>query len=325
MDLSVEYLGHKLKNPIIVGSCGLTSSVSRLKSLENAGASAVVIKSLFEEQIDQENWQEQSKNSTNFPDVVNYIRTYSNEKSFDKYLNLIKSAKKEISIPVFASINCHSAGNWINYAKKIEEAGADGIELNISLLPNDFEASGADNEKCYFEIPRKVKKAVSIPISLKMSNYSAGLARLVNELSWTKNIDSFVLFNRYYRPDIDIDSLELKSSNIFSNEGDLAESLRWVLLLSKRVRTDIIGNTGIHSGVDVIKQILAGAKAVQVVSALYINGEDYIGEMLDEIETWMTRKNYSSLDDFRGILHEKEELKRGFERIQFMKYYGSIE
>ena len=152
MDLSIEYLGHKLKNPIIVGSCGLTTSISKLKTLENAGAAAIVLKSLFEEQIDQENWQEHSKNSHDYPDVVDYISTYSNEKSFEKYLELIKSAKENISIPVFASINCHSAGNWIDYAKKMEEAGADAIELNVSLLPNDFDVSGTDNEKLYFEI-----------------------------------------------------------------------------------------------------------------------------------------------------------------------------
>ncbi|MCK5781453.1 MAG: dihydroorotate dehydrogenase-like protein [Flavobacteriales bacterium] len=325
MDLSVEYLGHKLKNPIIVGSCGLTSSVSKLKSLEKAGAAAVVLKSLFEEQIDQEYWQEQSKNTFDFPDVANYINAYSNDKSFEKYLDLIKSAKENISIPVFASINCHSAGNWIDYAKKMEEAGADAIELNVSLLPNDFDATSADNEKFYFEITKKVKKAVSIPVALKMSSYSAGLAKLIKELSWTKNVDSFVLFNRYFRPDIDLDTLELKSGGLLSNSGDLAESLRWVLLLSKTVKTDIIGNTGIHTGKDVVKQILAGAKAVQVVSAIYINGEEHITGMLKEIEDWMESKKFNSLDDFRGTLHKKEELKKGFERIQFMKYYGSIE
>lgn len=325
MDLSIEYLGHKLKNPIIVGSCGLTTSISKLKTLENAGAAAIVLKSLFEEQIDQENWQEHSKNSHDYPDVVDYISTYSNEKSFEKYLELIKSAKENISIPVFASINCHSAGNWIDYAKKMEEAGADAIELNVSLLPNDFDVSGTDNEKLYFEITEKVKKAVSIPVALKMSNYSAGLARLVNELSWTKNVDSFVLFNRYFRPDIDINTLELKSYNLFSSPGDLSESLRWVLFLSKRVKTDIVGNTGIHSGSDVIKHILAGAKAVQVVSALYDKGEEHIATMLEEIESWMKDKKYKSIDDFKGLLHEKEEIKKGFERIQFMKYYGSIE
>ncbi len=158
-----------------------------------------------------------------------------------------------------------------------------------------------------------------------MSNYSAGLARLVNELSWTKNVDSFVLFNRYFRPDIDINTLELKSYNLFSSPGDLSESLRWVLFLSKRVKTDIVGNTGIHSGSDVIKHILAGAKAVQVVSALYDKGEEHIATMLEEIESWMKDKKYKSIDDFKGLLHEKEEIKKGFERIQFMKYYGSIE
>jgi len=230
MNLSVEYLGLKLKNPIIVGSCGLTSSVAKLKSLEAAGAGAVVLKSLFEEQIEQENWQEQAKNSYDYPEIADYIQAYSSDKSFTKYLDLIKSAKENISIPVIASINCHTDGSWINYAKKMEEAGADALEINVSLLPNDFEKTGEENEKVYFKITEKIKKAVSIPVALKMSNYSAGLAKLVNELSWTKNVDAFVLFNRYFRPDIDINSLELKSSGIFTNSGDLSESLRWILL-----------------------------------------------------------------------------------------------
>ena len=325
MNLSVEYLGLKLKNPIIIGSCGLTSSVAKLKSLEEAGAGAVVLKSLFEEQIEQENWQEQAKNAHDYPEIEDYIKAYSSDKSFSKYLDLIKSAKENISIPVIASINCHTVGSWIDYAKKMEEAGADAIEINVSLLPNDFELSGEENEKVYFKITEKVKKAVSIPVALKMSNYSAGLAKLINELSWTKNVDGFVLFNRYFRPDIDINTLELKSSGIFTDSGDLAESLRWILFLSKRVKTDMVASTGVHSGSDVIKHILSGAKAVQVVSAIYQNGEGHITSMLKEIEDWMESKNYNSINDFSGKLHGNDEIKKGFERIQFMKYYGSIE
>lgn len=325
MDLSVDYLGLKLKNPIIIGSCGLTSSVSKLKNLEHAGAGAIVLKSLFEEQIEQENWQEQTKNTHDYPEIEDYINAYSNDKSFSKYIDLIESAKQNVSIPIIASINCHSVGSWIDYAEKIEKAGADAIELNVSLLPNDFEISGSKNEKIYFEITEKIRQTVSIPVVLKMSNYSAGLAKLINELSWTKNIDAFVLFNRYYRPDIDIDTFELKSSGIFTNSGDLAESLRWILFLSKRVNTDLVGSTGVHTGADVIKHILSGAKAVQVVSAIYENGEQHISTMLKDIEDWMKSKKYSSINDFKGILHKNKEIKKGFERIQFMKYYGSIE
>jgi len=325
MDLSINYLGLKLKNPIIVGSCGLTSSIKKLQSLEKAGAGAIVLKSLFEEQIEQEKWQEREKNVNYYPEIENYIKAYSSDKSFTKYLDLIKEAKKELSIPVIASINCHTVGSWIDYAKKMEEAGADAIEINISLLPNDFELSGEENEKQYFKITEKIRKVVSIPVVLKMSNYSAGLAKLINELSWTKNVDAFVLFNRYFRPDIDINTLELKSSGMFTNSGDLAESLRWILFLSKRVKTDLVASTGVHTGADVIKQILSGAKAVQVVSAIYENGEQHITTMLKEIETWMESKNYNSIEDFKGLLHQKDEIKKGFERIQFMKYYGSIE
>jgi len=325
MDLTVDYLGHKLKSPIIVGSCGLTSSVSKIKALEKAGAGAVVLKSLFEEQIEQENWVEQGSNPTDYPDAIDYIQTYSNEKSFEKYLNLIKEAKQEVDIPIIASINCISVGNWIHYAKKIEEAGADAIELNIAILPTDFEVKGKENEKLYFKITKKVKRSVNIPVSLKMSNLSAGLANLISRLCWTQNIDSFVLFNRYYRPDIDIDTMELKNHGIFSTPDDLSESLRWVLMLSKRIKVPIVGNTGVHSGADVVKQLLAGATAVQVVSALYEHGEGHIETMLNDLKAWMEKNNYKSIEEFNGKLHYNEDVKRGFERTQFMKYYGSIE
>ncbi|MCK5823922.1 MAG: dihydroorotate dehydrogenase-like protein [Ichthyobacteriaceae bacterium] len=325
MDLTTEYLGHKLKNPIIVGSCGLTSSVNKIKTFENSGAAAVVLKSLFEEQVDQENLKEQDTNMYLYPEAADYMKTYTNEKSFDKYLTLIKDAKKEVNIPIFASINCYSAGNWTDYAKKIEQAGADGLELNVSLLPSDFEISGSENEQMYFDIIEKVRKEVSIPIALKMSNYSAGLSKLIKELSWTKNVDAFVLFNRYYRPDINIDTLDLESYSIFTSQSDLAESLRWVLLMSDKIETPIVGNTGIHTGEDVIKQILAGAQAVQVVSAFYENGEEYVSVMLEHMKEWMEKKNYNSIEEFRGILNQKESLKKGFERVQFMKYYGSAE
>jgi dihydroorotate dehydrogenase (fumarate) len=325
MDLSVKHLGLTLKNPIIVGSSGLTSSVSKIKSLEKAGAAAVVLKSIFEEQIEQENWSQQVKNKQPYVEALDYIETYSNDKSFTKYLQLIKDAKKEVNIPIIASINCISEGSWIEYAKKIEEAGADALELNVAILPSDIEVDSTDNEKSYFNITEKVKKAVNIPISLKMSNYSAGLAKLITELSWTGNVDSFVLFNRYFRPDIDIDTLEIKSQAYFSTSDDIIESLRWVLILSKKLKKEIVANTGIHTGKDVIKQLLAGATAVQVVSEIYQNGEGQISSMLKELETWMELNKHSCIDDFRGKLHQNEDSSKGFERIQFMKYYGGIE
>ena len=306
MDLTTQYLGKELKNPIIVGSCSLTSTIEGVKKLAESGVGAIVLQSLFEDQIDMEDLQLQCANKQKFPDSSSYIKNYVNDNSVNSYLQLIKESKNETSIPIFASINCHPNDNWLEHAKKMEYAGVDGIELNVLMLPCNFEKSGADNEKLYFEVTEKAKKELNVPIALKMSSYSAGLAKLVNELSWTKNIDSFVLFNRFYKPDIDIDTLEIRIKNNLSTPSDITDSLRWVLLLSRRVRTDIVGTTGIHSGGDVVKHILAGSKAVQVVSTLYKNDFSIVSDMLSEIEQWMKVKKFDSLKDYRGLLHNKK-------------------
>ncbi|MCK5825217.1 MAG: dihydroorotate dehydrogenase-like protein [Ichthyobacteriaceae bacterium] len=322
MDLSVNYLGQKLKNPIVIGSSGLTNSVSKIKKLEEAGAGAIILNSLFEEQMDHDCWQTQSKCATDFPDMINYIKTYTEEHSFQEYLTLIKDAKAAVNIPVFASINCRTAGSWTKFAKKIEEAGADGIEINIAYIPCDFDKTSEENEKIYFDVVEKVKKAVNIPISLTMNKYSGSLAKLVNELSWTGNIDSFVLFKKLYHPDIDMDTMKLSNDNIHGSES-VSEALRWTMILSNRVRTEIVGNAGVKDGKDILKLIMAGAQSVQVVSPIYKNGEEYISTMLNQMEQWMREKGYDSLNDVRGLLRKNQDIKKGFGRVQFMKYYES--
>jgi len=316
MDLTTEYLGKILKTPIIVGSCALTSTVDNIKKLEKVGVGAVVLQSLFEDQVNLEDLQLQCANNQKFPDSEIYIENYINTNSINNYLQLIRDAKRETNIPIFASINCHPKDNWIDHAIKIEEAGVDGIELNVLMLPCNFDKSSEQNEKLYFEVSEKAKSKLSVPIALKMSSYSAGLAKLVNELSWTKNIDSFVLFNRFYKPDIDIDTLEITLKNSLSAPSDITDSLRWTLLLSRRVKTDIVGTTGIHVGRDVIKHILAGTKAVQIVSTLYKNDFSIVEEMISDIEKWMKSKNFSSINEFRGLMHNKKmkrnNIKEGF-------------
>ena len=313
MDLTTEYLGKTLRNPIIVGSCSLTSTIESIKKLEESGVGAIVLQTLFEDQIDLEDLQLQCANKQKFPDSSSYIKNYVNDNSVNNYLQLIKDAKKETSIPIFASVNCHPDDNWIEHAKKMENAGVDGIELNVLMLPCNFEKSGEENEKLYFDVTEKARKELNIPIALKLSSYSAGLAKLVNELSWTKNMDSFVLFNRFYKPDIDIDSLEIRIKNTLSSPSDITDSLRWALLLSRRVKTDIVGTTGIHTGRDVVKHLLAGSKAVQIVSTLYNNDFSYVAEMLSEIEQWMETKKFVSVNDYRGLLHGKKIEKNKME------------
>jgi len=326
MDLSVNYLGLKLKNPIIVGSSGLTNSVEKIKDLEKQGAGAVVLKSLFEEQIMMEQEKSFNQNDFDYPEAMDYLKEYAADYSFGDFIKLIKGAKEAVQIPVIASINCVTMGNWINYAKKIEDAGADALEINVSLLPTDIEKTSAQNEKVYFAIIEALRKQLNIPIALKMSYFSAGLANLIRQISYTKMLDSFVLFNRYYSPDIDINELKITSSGVLSHPENISDSLRWVALLSDKIQTPIAASTGVHSGKDVIKQLLAGATAVQVVSSIYKNGSLVIGQMLQEMEEWMTEKNFNSISDFKGRMsYDKFHEPEAFERIQFMKYFGGFE
>jgi len=325
MDLSVKYMGLNLKSPLIVGSSGLTNSVDKIKELESYGAGAVVLKSLFEEQIMYEGQAANSKNTFDYPEAMDYIKSLTRDNTIGEYLNLIENCKKEVDIPIIASINCVSSGEWINFAKRMEKAGADALELNISLLPSDVKKTSKDNEDMYFEIIEKISKVVNIPIALKMSHYSAGLANLIQKLSWTDKVDAFVLFNRYYNPDIDIHTMKIGSSGVFSTSGDLAASLRWVALMSDDIDVDIAASTGVHSGEDFIKQLLAGAAAVQVVSAIYNNHAPYIGTILNEVKDWMKEKKYKSITDFQANMNLRDIINpAAFERIQFMKYFGQI-
>jgi len=306
MDLSTKYNGLTIKNPIIVGSSGLTNTVEKNKKLADNNAGAIVIKSLFEEQIMNEAHAEMKDNAKFYAEAYDYITNYSKEKSLEEYLKVIEDTKKAIDIPVIASVNCMSASSWTSFAKKIEESGADALELNISNLPTDIDRNSADYEKVYFDIVEQVSKEISIPISLKLNFYSAGLSNMIRTLDWTQKIKSFIMFNRFYSPDFDIENMKVSSSNVFSNEGDYTRTLRWIALMAGNVEAELIAGTGIHSGESVVKQILAGANAVQVVSAIYKNGQEYINTMLKEIQAWMQKKNFNSIEDFKGKLSYDE-------------------
>lgn len=328
IDLSVKYLGIQLKNPIIVGSSGLSSSVEKIKKLEENGAGAIVLKSLFEEQILAESAHNISKDETYGTDVHDYISGYIKENTISDYIKLIKSAKESVQIPIIASINCTDDKEWMSWASKFETAGADAIEINMSVLPSDHNKTSAENEKMVFDIIEGVRKAVKIPIALKISHYSAALANFVKTISWTRNVDGIVLFNRFYNPDIDIEEMKMTSSHVFSNPSDITNALRWVSILSPIVdeQVDIAATTGIHDGSAVIKQLLAGAKVVQIASSIYKNGPEVILSMIREIEDWMTRHQYKNMNEFRGKLaFDSNKNTIAFERIQFMKHFGGIE
>jgi dihydroorotate dehydrogenase (fumarate) len=326
-NLETTYMGLKLKNPIIVGSSGLTNSVENVIEIAKEGAGAVVLKSLFEEQINQaaNHTFDQGNFNNYYPEAQDYINNYSAENDVAIYLDLIKQCKAKVDIPIIASINCMDDNEWINFAKKIEEAGADALELNVFVLPSDPNKTSADNEKVYFDIVEKVQKIVKIPIALKLSYYFSGLAKTMEMLSWT-GIKSLVLFNRFFSPDIDIDSFEIKSSNVFSTPAEITQSLRWVAMLSDNVQCDIAASTGVHDGEAVIKQLLVGAKAVQIASVLYKKGFKEIPQMLKEINAWMAENSFDEIDNFRGRMSlKKTENPAAYERVQFMKHFSGIE
>jgi dihydroorotate dehydrogenase (fumarate) len=326
-DLSTSYMGLKLRNPIIAGSSGLTNSLENIQKIYDHGAGAVVLKSLFEEQINFaiNKTFNQSENNYSYPEALDYISHYTRENDLEKYLKLIREAKSKVDIPIIASINCVSSSEWISFAKKIQDAGADALELNIFILPSDPRRKADQHEQVYFDILQAVMKQVKIPVAAKISYYFSGLTNMALQLSWT-GIAGLVLFNRFFSPDIDIDKFEVTSGNVFSTPGEMSLTLRWVAMLSDKVHCDIAASTGIHDGHAVIKQLLAGAKAVQVASILYQKGFEQIGLMSQEMEVWMEKHQFAHTSDFIGILSYKEAKNpAAYERVQFMKHFAGIE
>ncbi len=324
-DITTSYMGLNLVSPIIVGSSGLTNKLENIKTFEQLGAGAIVLKSLFEEQIRQEALHEVHHNEAMYPEAFDYISNYSKEHHLNRYLDLINQSSNAVKLPIIASINCISGDEWTSFARKFEAAGASAIELNIFVLPSDPYRMSSDNEQLYTNIITQVLKTVNIPVSVKISYYFSALAKTVTEMSWT-GIKGIVMFNRFYSPDIDIEKLKVDTSHVFSTQQEITTPLRWIAMLSKNLQCDICASTGIHDGTGVVKQMLVGAKAVQVVSTLYKNGFDRISEMNQFLKSWMERKGYEKTSDFIGKLsYQRIENPAAYERVQFMKYYAGIE
>lgn len=327
IDLSTSYLGLALKNPVIVGSSGLTRNIDNLMIIEDKGAGAVVLKSLFEEQIKQDIRKVFSMEDMHsaYTEADDYIRNYSRQHTISEYLDLIQKAKSRIALPVIASINCVSADEWPAFAQEIEKAGADALELNVFVLPSDIDTPGQEYEKLYFDIIENVKKLVNIPVALKISHHFSGLAEMIKKLSWTE-VDGFVLFNRFYNPDIDIDRFTIKPGNLYSTPDEISTSLRWIAILADRIQADLCASTGVHDGHGVVKQLLAGAKAVQICSTLYKNGFDRIPSIIQDMTYWMQRNNFEKIADFRSKLSfKKTDNPSVYQRVQFMKHFSGIE
>jgi len=321
-NINTTYLGLDLKSPLIVGSSPLTENVDSIVDLANAGAGAVVLKSLFEEQIlmDVDSLRVNNIHNT-FSDAENYFSYFTREKHLNDYLQLIKDCKTKTDIPIIASINCKNAGEWVDFATKMENAGADAIELNIFNIPADQEYTSSDYEKVYFDIIQELSQKISIPISIKVSPYFSGLANFMTRLSYT-TIEGIVLFNRFYEPDVDIHQMELKSKSFSSLAADNSQVLRWIGILSPMVKCDLCSSTGVIDGETMIKNMLVGAQAVMVVSQLLKDGPQLITKMNEDLEKWMLEKKFENTKDFIGKLNQKNIRKPiVFERTQFMRYF----
>ncbi len=325
INLETLYMGLKLKNPIVVASSGLTNSVEKIKELENAGAGAVVLKSIFEEQINNEVDHLIYRDPQNlYPEAEDYIWNYIRNNSITNHLDLLSNAKKETKIPIIASINCVSASEWTIFARDFENAGADALELNLFFLPTNRLMSSEEIEQLYLKIVADVKGHVKIPVSVKIGFYYSNLVAMADKLV-ANGADSLVLFNRFYEPDIDLKKLEFTVASVFSSPSEISRSLRWVGLISSQLpKVEIAAATGIHDGDAVIKQLLAGAQVVQICSSVYINGSQIIAGMISDLTDFMKKQNFKTINDFRGRLSYKNiPDPMLYERAQFMKYFST--
>lgn len=326
-ELKTKYMGLELRSPIIAASCGLTSEVEKMVEMEKAGVGAVVLKSIFEEQINQETsgvFNAGYGMSDAYPEAEDYIKTYIRSNTIQKYVDLVRDAKKHLSIPVIASVNCFSGGEWVSFARQLQDAGADALELNVFILPvNEFRES-ADVENVYFEIMKSIKEQVKIPVAVKISHYFTNLSAFVDKMK-AYGANATTIFNRFYEPDININSLTMGAATVFSTATELRTTLRWTgILAGKDKKLEISASTGVHSGEAVVKLLLAGATTVQLCSVLYEKGIPVIGEMNSFIKKWMETKAFKTVDDFRGLLsYSSIDNPDLYERAQFMKYFSN--
>ncbi|WP_429886039.1 dihydroorotate dehydrogenase-like protein [Geoalkalibacter halelectricus] len=349
-DLSTNYMGLKLSNPLIVASSSLTGSVEGVKRCAAAGAAAVVLKSLFEEQIEAE-----TAALSGYADYAGhceageYLQNFGAELGPREYLKLVEDAKRAVQVPVIASLNCYTDKSWVDYARKLEAAGADAIELNIALLPVGTRQPCSAVEETCLRIVHDVKSLVRIPVAVKIGPYFSSLAHFARKLcndvmegpefsvGWCgpgattkttrwRGADGLVLFNRFYQFDIDIERLTTTAGNPYSTPAEMHTALRWISLLAGRVDAHLAATTGIHDGSDAVKQLLAGAHVLQLCSTLYENGLGRIEEILAQIGAWMQAQGFEKLDEFRGHLSQaRSKQPKEYERLQYIKLFVGIE
>lgn len=320
MNLTTSYLGLTLKSPIIVSSSTLTGSVESIKHCAEAGAGAVVLKSIFEEQILSDIRREEGYADVydSYFEAKEYLTTFMRGNEIDIYVKLIKESKKVVDIPIIASVNSSSKGEWFGIAKELQDAGADALELNIAISAFDRDLDPRDIENEYIEILKEVEKNINIPVSVKIGDHFTNISRLAFNLS-KSGAKALVLFNRFYNPEINIEKMKVVPGNSISAKEENHNTLRWISLLSSQgIPCELSASRGVYTGEDVVKQILAGAKTVQVCSTLYRNGIDYLKQMNADVQAWMERHNFKDVESFRGIVNSKEDIKV-VERLQYLR------
>ncbi|NWG32883.1 MAG: dihydroorotate dehydrogenase-like protein [Chloroflexi bacterium] len=327
-DLSTTYLGLNLKNPLVASASPLARKIERAKKLEEAGIAAIVMYSLFEEQIIHESLELDhylSRGSESFAEALSYLPDgglYGI--SPEKYLNQVAGLKKALSIPVIGSLNGVSKGGWTNYARKIEEAGADALELNLYFIPTDLEMKSNDIEDMQVELVAEVKSAIHIPLAVKISPFVTSLPNFAKRLA-EAGADGLVLFNRFYQPDFDLDELDIVHSLDLSTPAELRLPLRWISILHGKVHADFALTSGVHTHVDVLKAMMAGAKVAMTASNLLQHGEQAVGPILNGLELWMQEREYESIRQMQGSMSQKSVREpAAFERANYMKVLGSF-
>ena len=327
-DLSTTYLGLNLKNPLVASASPLSKKVDRAKGLEDAGIAAIVMYSLFEEQIIHESLELDhylNQGSESFAEALSYLPDGGMYGiSPEKYLNQVAGMKKALSIPVIGSLNGISKGGWTNYARKIEEAGADALELNLYFIPTDLDMKSSDIEDMQVELVAEVKSAIKIPLAVKISPFVTSIPNFVKRLV-EAGADGLVLFNRFYQPDFDLEELEIIHSLDLSTSAELRLPLRWISILHGKVDADFALTTGVHTHKDILKAMMTGAKVAMMASGLLHNGVQVIGPILSDLETWMKERDYESIRQMQGSMSQKSVKEpSAFERANYMKVLGSF-
>ena len=327
MDLTTTYMGLTLKHPVVPSASPLSQSLDGIRQMEDAGAAAIVMYSLFEEQIMGESHLVDhylTYGTDSFAEALDYFPEMDNYNvGPEAYLELVQKAKAATSIPIIGSLNGVSTGGWVDYARRIQEAGADGLELNIYYIPTDPTQSGADVEQMYLDVVRDVRKNVTIPVAVKVGPFFSAFANMANRFH-EAGADALVVFNRFYQPDFDLERLEVVPNLVLSSSNELRLPLRWVAMLHGRVPIDMAITSGVHSHEDVLKGLMAGAKVMMMASELLRNGVGRIGEVVEGLNNWMVENEYESVAQMQGSMSQMNVAEpAAFERANYMKVLQS--